>query len=121
MTQQEIKVLASKIIGDGKLPNKFFVTESPMILVTNQDGDRDYETIEGYEEEPSYTFGPFDTYEEALAAYDDSDLDFHEGIGSVMIEDRLTGTIQEKTLEKVVRTEYSYTEYDDSKRFGYKK
>ena len=121
MTQQEVKELASILIGDGLLPNKFFVTESPMILVTNESGDKDYETIEGYEEEPSYTFGPFDTYEEALAAYNDSDLDFHEGVGSVMIEDRLTGTIQEKVLEKVITVEYSYTEFDGAKRFGYAK
>ena len=121
MTQQEIKKLASEIIGDGQLPNKFFVTESPNILVTNEFGDKDYETIEGYEDKWAYTFGPFDTYEEALAAYNDSDLDFHDGVGSIMIEDRLTGTIQEKALEKVVRIDYSYVEYDDSKRFGYKK
>jgi hypothetical protein len=121
MTQQEIKKLASEIIGDGQLPNKFFVTESPNILVTNEFGDKDYETIEGFEGAPSYTYGPFDTYEEALAAYNDSDLDFYDGVGSIMIEDRLTGTIQEKALEKVVRTDYSYVEYDDSKRFGYKK
>lgn len=121
MTQQEIKKLASEIIGDGQLPNKFFVTESPMILVTDEFANRDYEPIEGYEDADSYTFGPFDTYEEALAAYNESDLDSGEGIGSVMIEDRLTGTIQEKVLEKVVTVEYSYTEFNDSKRFGYAK
>ena len=33
MTQQEIKKLASEIIGDGQLPNKFFVTESSNILI----------------------------------------------------------------------------------------
>ena len=121
MNQQEIKKLASEIIGDGQLPNKFFVTESPDILVTNEFGDQNYERLEGYEEAESYTYGPFDTYEEALAAYNDSDLDDREGVGSVMVEDRLTGTIQEKALEKVVRVDYSYVEYDDSKRFGYKK
>ena len=120
MTQQEVKKLASEIIGDGQLPNKFFVTESANILVTNEFGDKDYEILPGYEEEPSYTFGPFNTLEEALAAYDDADLDIYEGIGSVVIEDRLTGQIKEKTLEKIVRTDYSYVEYDDTKRFGYK-
>lgn len=120
MTQQEVKKLASEIIGDGQLPNKFFVTESPNILVTDEFGDKDYEILPGYEEEPSYTFGPFNTLEEALAAYDDADLDIYEGVGSVVIEDRLTGQIKEKTLEKIVRTDYSYVEYDDTKRFGYK-
>ena len=121
MTQQEVKKLASEIIGDGQLPNKFFVTESSNILVTDEFGDKNYEILPGYEEEPSYTFGPFDTLEEALAAYDDADLDIYEGIGSVVIEDRLTGQIKEKTLEKIVRTDYSYVEYDDTKRFGYTK
>lgn len=120
MTQQEVKKLASEIIGDGQLPNKFFVTESPNILVTDEFGDKDYEILPGYEEEPSYTFGPFNTLEEALVAYDDADLDIYEGVGSVVIEDRLTGQIKEKTLEKIVRTDYSYVEYDDTKRFGYK-
>ena len=121
MTQQEIKKLASEIIGDGQLPNKFFVTESTNILVTNEFGDKDYETIEGYEEEPSYTYGPFDTLEEALAAYDEADLDIYEGVGCICIEDRLTGQIKEKTLEKIIRTDYSYVEYDNTKLFGYKK
>lgn len=121
MTQQEVKKLASEIIGDGQLPNKFFVTESPNILITDEFGDKDYEAIPGYEKDSSYTYGPFDTLEEALAAYDESDLDIHEGVGFVMIEDRLTGTIKEKALEKIVRTDYSYVEYDDTKRFGYAK
>ena len=121
MTQQEIKKLASEIIGDGQLPNRFFVTESPNILVTNEFGDKDYETIEGYEKEPSYTYGPFDTIEEALAAYDEADLDIYEGVGCIYIEDRLTGQIKEKTLEKIIRTDYSYVEYDNTKLFGYKK
>lgn len=121
MTQQEVKKLASEIIGDGQLPNKFFVTESSNILVTDEFGDKNYEILPGYEEEPSYTFGPFDTLEEALTAYDDADLDIYEGIGSVVIEDRLTGQIKEKTLEKIVRTDYSYVEYDDTRRFGYTK
>ena len=121
MTQQEIKKLASEIIGDGQLPNRFFVTESSNILVTNEFGDKDYETIEGYEKEPSYTYGPFDTIEEALAAYDEADLDIYEGVGCIYIEDRLTGQIKEKTLEKIIRTDYSYVEYDNTKLFGYKK
>lgn len=121
MTQKEIRKLASEIIGDGQLPNKFFVVESSQILVTDEFGDKNYEPIEGYEETPSYTYGPFDTLEEATAAYDEADLDIYEGIGSVVIEDRLTGQIKEKALEKIVRTDYSYVEYDDTKRFGYGK
>jgi hypothetical protein len=37
-----------------------------------------------------------------------------------MIEDRKSGVIKEKTLEKMVRVEYSMIEVDDTERFGYK-
>jgi hypothetical protein len=38
-----------------------------------------------------------------------------------MIEDRKTGVIKEKILEKIVKVDYSFTERDDTKYFGYKK
>jgi len=38
-----------------------------------------------------------------------------------MIEDRKSGTIREKCLEKIVKVDYIVSEYDDTKLFGYKK
>ena len=46
MTQSEIKTLASEIIGDGQLPNKFFVTTSPFVINVGEDGDREFEELE---------------------------------------------------------------------------
>ena len=48
MTQAEIKKLASEIIGDGQTPNMWFVTSGPYVMVKNDEGDYDYELIEGY-------------------------------------------------------------------------
>jgi len=36
MTQSEIKALASEIIGDGQLPNKFFVTTGPWVTIVDR-------------------------------------------------------------------------------------
>ena len=119
MNQAEIKKLASEIIGDGQDPNKFFVTFSPYIQVeTDGDFEYDSEILEGYGEDDTIT-SVFDSYEDANNYYDSIDLDPHEGRGSVMIEDRKTGTIKEKMITKVLVIDYSYNEYDHSKMFGY--
>lgn len=120
MTNQEVRELATEIVGDGKLPNKFFVTSSPYYHEIDQYGDYDSHILDGFEDSQTES-KVFDTFEEAEAYYDDIELDIYDGIGQVMIEDRLTGIIKEKSLEKVVRVEYSLVEHDDSKRFGYKK
>ena len=120
MTNKEVRELATEIVGDGKLPNKFFVTSSPYYHEVDEYGDYDSHILDGFEfDEPESKV--FDTFEEAEAYYDDIELDIYDGIGQVVIEDRLTGTIKEKTLKKVVRVEYIMTETDDTYRFGYKK
>ena len=121
MNQVEIKKLASEIIGDGQDPNKFFVTISPYIQVeTDGDFEYDSEILEGYSKDDMVT-SVFDTFKDANEFYDSIDLDPHLGSGSVMIEDRKTGTIKEKTLTKILMIDYSYSEYDNSKMFGYTK
>ena len=119
MTNQEAQKLAREIVGDGQDPNKFFVTSGPYYYVTDESGNLDSELLDGYDHNDTET-QVFDTLEEAENYYDTVDLDVYEGIGQVMIEDRKTGVIREKTLEKVVRIEYSFTERDDTKYFGYK-
>jgi len=111
MTQVEIKALASKIIGDGQLPNKFFVTEGPYVMVRVDEYESECEKIEGFEDTQSTTYGPFDSYEEALEQYNDIDLDAEYGIGQVFIEDRLSGQMIEKYLEQEQRTVYNEVEY----------
>lgn len=121
MTQKEIKQLASEVVGDGKSPNMFFVTAGPYIRVTDEFGDFDTELMDGFDDTHSETFGPFNTLEDAEKVYDDIELDIYSGTCEVFIEDRKTGTIKEKYLTKIIRTEYQFNETDDTKYFGYKK
>jgi hypothetical protein len=113
MTQVEIKALASEIIGDGQLPNKFFVTEGPYVMVRVDEYESDFAKIEGFEDTQSTTYGPFDSYEDALEQYNECELDEGCGIGQVFIEDRLSGQMREKYLEKEekVITRYTRNEY----------
>ena len=120
MTNLEAQKLAREIIGDGQDPNMFFVVSSPYYMEVDEFGDSDHILLDGYSHNDSET-RVFDTLEEAEEYYDSIDLDIYEGIGEVTIEDRKTGQIKYKILEKVVRVEYTLSEYDDTKRFGYKK
>ena len=119
LSEAQIKELAREIIGDGKDPNKFFVTVSPYFTVENED-DFESELLDGYTDKDTET-RLFDTFEQANEYYDSIDLDPYEGVATVMIEDRKTGTIKQKELTKVVRVDYSYCEINDSKIFGYTK
>lgn len=120
MTNLEAQKLAREIVGDGKDPNKFFVVSTPYYMEVDEFGDVDQVLLDGYSHNDTDT-QVFDTLEEAEEYYDSIELDIYEGIGEVVIEDRKTGQIKCKTLEKIVRVEYVLSEYDDTKRFGYKK
>lgn len=113
MTQAEIKKLASEIIGDGQSPNQWFVTTGPYI----QKGDGEYDMIKGYTDSDSYTYGPFNDFEEAVDCYDEQELDVNYGVGQVMIEDRENGTVVEKWLTKKVVVQYVEDQRDDSRLF----
>jgi DNA-directed RNA polymerase subunit H (RpoH/RPB5) len=115
------KELAKELVGDGKTPNIWFVTIGAYIMVARENFDcNDYELLDGYSDGDTQTFGPFYSYAAACDKYDLIDLDPHDGIGQVFIEDRLNGTVKEKYAEKVIRIDYSFNEHDDSKSF-YKK
>ena len=126
LSEAQIKQLAKEIVGDGKDPNKFFVTVSSYFTVDNDEHGDPYnmelesELLDGYTDKDTSTL-LFDTFEQANEYYNSVDLDPYDGVGSVMIEDRKTGTIKQKKLTKVVRVDYSYSEIDDSKMFGYTK
>ena len=113
MTQSEVKKLASEIIGDGQTPNKWFVTTSPYIKTP----DGDDELLEDAVESDAYTYGPFETYEEAVDCYDEQTLDASYGVGQVVIEDRECGQVREKFLTKRVQVVYEEDEHDDSRLF----
>lgn len=124
LTEAQIDQLATEIVGDGKDPNKFFVTVSPSFTVDNNEfghpANMEFETelLDGYTNKDRQ-IRLFDNFEQANEYYNSVDLDPDSGVGTVMIEDRKTGTIKQKELTKVVRVDYSYNEYDDSKQFGY--
>lgn len=126
LTEAQIDQLATEIVGDGKDPNKFFVTVSPYFTVDNNEFgypanmEIEAELLDGYTDKDRQ-IRLFDTFEQANEYYNSVDLDPDSGVGTVMIEDRKTGTIKQKELTKVVRVDYSYNEYDDSKQFGYTK
>jgi hypothetical protein len=126
LVEKQIKQLAIEIVGDGKDPNKFFVTVSPYFTVDNDEHGDPYnmelesELLDGYTDKDIKT-RLFDTFEQANEYYNSVDLDPYNGVGTVMIEDRKTGTIKQKELTKVVKVEYSYREINDSKIFGYTK
>ena len=120
MTQQEIKKLASEIIGDGQLPNKFFVTTGPYITVVDEYGDLDSELLDGYTANDTVT-EVFDTYEEANEYFNSIELDIYDGTAQAMLEDRLTGQIKEISLKKILKVDYIETGHSDAKLFGYEK
>jgi hypothetical protein len=113
MTQAEIQVLASNIIGDGQSPNKWFVTQSAYVKHYVSDWEMDSKILKGFSDTDIHT-QVFDSYEDALDAYDGIYLDPDLGIGSVMIEDREIGVVKEKWLTEKVVIEYVEDEHDDS-------
>jgi hypothetical protein len=120
MTQAEIKALASEIIGDGQLPNKFFVTTGPWVTIVDEFGDQESELLDGFKESDTWT-QVFDTYEEANKHFQNIELDIYDGTAQVLLEDRLTGVIKETSLEKVMRVDYVQTGHSEAKLFGYEK
>ena len=102
---------ASRHVGDGKLPNLYYVSISTGYL-TNKANAADPETANCYDganesypdlPERSETFGPFKTFEEAKGKADElgaecSDpSDNFDDYHSVTIEDRLSGQVYDGT------------------------
>lgn len=118
-TAKLAKDLASEIIGDGKSPNVWFVTQSAYYM-KYKDGYGESFILDGYDapEEYSEMYGPFFTYSDACAKYDEIELDHYDGVGTVTIEDRVIGVVKEKFLEERITVDYSYNEVDDSKFYN---
>ena len=118
-TAKLAKDLAMNIIGDGKSPNVWFVTQSPYFM-KYKDGYGESFLLEDHDESESEMYGPFFSYKDACAKYDEIDLEPYDGVGTVMIEDRKIGTVKEKFLEERINVDYSYNEVDDSKFYNNK-
>ena len=117
-TAKLAKDLASEIIGDGKSPNVWFVTQSPYYM-KYKDGYGESFLLDGFDaSDYSVMFGPFFTYKDACAQYDEIELEAYDGVGTVTIEDRVIGVVKEKFLEERITVDYSYNEIDDSKFYN---
>jgi len=87
-TAKLAKDLAMNIIGDGKSPNVWFVTQSPYFM-KYKDGYGESFLLDGFDaSEYSVMFGPFFSYKDACAQYDEIELEAYDGVGTVTIEDR---------------------------------
>jgi len=119
-TAKLAKDLASEIIGDGKSPNVWFVTQSPYYM-KYKDGYGESFLLDGFDA-ADYTvmFGPFFSYKAACDQYDEIELEAYDGVGTVTIEDRKIGVVKEKFLEERITVDYSYNEIDDSKFYNNK-
>lgn len=112
--------LATDIIGDGKSPNVWFVTQSPYFM-KYKDGYGESFLLDGFDvSEYSVMHGPFFSYKDACAQYDEIELEAYDGVGTVTIEDRKIGVVKEKFLEERITVDYSYNEVDDSKFYNNK-
>jgi hypothetical protein len=119
-TAKLAKDLAMNIIGDGKSPNVWFVTQSPYFM-KYKDGYGESFLLDGFDAaEYSVMFGPFFSYKDACAQYDEIELEAYDGVGTVTIEDRKIGVVKEKFLEERITVDYSYNEVDDSKFYNNK-
>lgn len=112
--QDALQASARAEVGDGKEPNKFWVSISNDYLIKNADGD-----LDGSEEEDAQggakMLGVFGSWEQAKAKADDVSLDGDNGPRRVTIEDRQVGTVYERTLIKVVKPTWVEDERDDSR------
>ena len=118
-TAKLAKDLASEIIGDGKSPNAWFVTQSPYFM-KYKDGYGESFLLDGHDATESVTFGPFFSYTDACTQYDQIELDHYDGVGTVTIEDRKIGVVKEKFLEERIVVDYSFNEIDESKFYNNK-
>lgn len=93
---------ARKMVGDGKLPNKYWVTTSNYWLENTAEETSSFDGATYPESKFVYeTFGPFDTYAEASKRMEELaqgcsepySKDRNNDLSSVAMEDRLSGTI----------------------------
>lgn len=113
---QDIGELAKKMVGDGKDPNKFFVTLC-YGHVYDESIEDSYQ-IEGYLQKNPETVLMTESLEEALEEAMSYELDLEEQedmLTQVMIEDRKVGTVYERSVHKNEDGELVEDIIDDTK------
>ena len=111
---------AREMVGDGKKPNKYWVTTDSGFEISSKEAPNSYEgvtEVEGFEWNPTYkpeTFGPFDSYDEAFKKLQELSTGIYDGgepkedqANRVSIEDRLVGVCYE-TLYMGKWTRFGY-------------
>jgi hypothetical protein len=108
-----VKKVSTEQIGDGKLPNKYWVSVHNNFFYESKPGFWDWaDGRDGFKVEGK-TFGPFSTYAEARKLFDSIQAgELYDGIivKGKTIEDRMSGEVAEETGHEVTRFEYMETE-----------
>lgn len=98
-------------IGDGKFPNKYWVSWNNDYYIL-QDHTLDWASeIEGFEVKGGIS-KPFKTYREAMNFFEDLDLIFPK-VTAKFIEDRLTGELTSEVMTKKVKITFEPEIYED--------
>jgi hypothetical protein len=113
---------ASQMVGDGQLPNRYFVTAATDYYVEGAEG-RDWASQhrrDVADRMESQTWGPFETYREARETFDAIDLAEpsarHRQVWTTkIIEDRLSGELAEQTMSEYMRPRYEAEFHEDLK------
>ena len=126
--ESNVKQMASEMVGDGKLPNKYFVFENYEFYVMEKPGrmdwagDAGFKFAEGESETSLDKPRMFDTYAEAKDYADsvelfEPEIDIKKKIvetnqaHSITIEDRLSGELYMRTKELVFKKDRMGQEY----------
>lgn len=107
---------ARKMVGDDKLPNKYWVCWNNSFLEETEPG-----TFEWPEKQPfpgkGSCAGPFSTFREAKEYYDNISLDDEpcaDCTTNKTIEDRLSGELCNAVVHKIMRPRYTYDDRCDT-------
>ena len=125
---KEIHDMAAEMVGDNKEPNLFFVSASNDYGFLDEDGNLVFYS-DAYKKAPVKiekeirveTFGPFETFKDAMKKADELDLNETVGPRHVTIEDRKTGQIYEKFLKAEKKIIWGDELNDETKTYGYRK
>ena len=119
-------------VGDGKLPNKYWVCTSGEYYVNRfADGvscsEWAGEVYPDFKAEKGETYGPFDTFAEALAVYNDkrdycAEPTVENALHSLVIEDRISGEVYQgiwteytKKAGRYLIPSFQWSDYDETK------
>lgn len=109
--ETNVKELAKIMVGDGKRPNKWFLTVAYGWYMPVNNGAEDDRDMEQVADSLDSITMLFNNKEDADTAYDAINLTASKmtgsTIGQVILEDRLTGVVKDKYLEQTKSNSFS--------------